>query len=48
MSQVMQIGDAEASALMKVEKADGRVLYFRVVDNVMLELTQDEYDEEMG
>lgn len=39
---------AEASALIKVEKADGRIMYYRVANNEHVEITQDEYIQEGG
>jgi hypothetical protein len=40
--------DAEASAVLRVDKADGRVLYYRVSGDQTTQITQDEYDKEIG
>lgn len=43
MSQITQIGEADLETFIKVEKKDGRVLYFRVVDEQNIEITEQEY-----
>lgn len=46
--QMTSFGQAEASALMKVDKADGRTLYYRVTDNSHVEITAEQYYDEGG
>lgn len=46
MVDMRRVIDAEASALLRVDKVDGRVFYYRVTDNVAVEITQAEYEKE--
>lgn len=46
--QDTSLGEAEASALLRVDKADGRVLYYRVTNGSTVEVTGDEYYREGG
>lgn len=48
MGQATAFGDAEASALLRVDKADGRVEFYRVLDSQTVQITQAEYDREGG
>lgn len=48
MSDIRTAGEAEASALLRVDKVDGRTLFYRVTDGVSVEITHDEYDREGG
>lgn len=40
------IGDAEATALLRVDKADGRTLFYRVADGHSVQITQEDYEKE--
>ncbi len=43
MSQKTVFGDAEISAYLKVDKANGNVLYYKVVNGQSIEITEEEY-----
>lgn len=45
---VVQDLRGEASALLRVDKADGRVLFYRVTNDQHVEIIQDEYEREGG
>ena len=38
--------EGEVSAYMKVEKADGRILYYKTADGQTTEITQEEFNKE--
>lgn len=48
MSQQTVFGEVEVSALLKVNKADGSVKYYRVVNDQNIEITEEEYREQGG
>lgn len=43
MAQDTAFGKATLTTYMKVEKKDGRVIYYKVVDDENIELTEQEY-----
>lgn len=48
MSQQTVFGEVELSALLKVDKADGSVKYYRVINDQNIEITEEEYRERGG
>lgn len=48
MAQSTTLGDAEVDALLKVEKADGSMKYFHVVNGQNVEISEEEYKERGG
>ncbi len=45
MTKDTVFGEAELITYMKVEKKDGRVFYYKVVDGQNIEITEKEYKE---
>lgn len=45
MGNVQRVLDAEVSAYLKVEKKDGRVLYYKVIGEQNIEINEQEYKE---
>ena len=43
MSQSTSLGQATMTTYIKVEKQDGSVLYYKVVDEQNIEITEQEY-----
>lgn len=43
MAQDTAFGSTEMITLFKVEKTDGRITYYKVVDEKNIEITSDEY-----
>ncbi len=43
MKQTLAFGEAEVAVLIQIKKADGRILYYRVVDNQNIEIDETTY-----
>lgn len=48
MSQDTVFGKADVKALIKLQKADGRTLYYQVVDQKNIEISEQEYKLQGG
>lgn len=48
MSQQTVFGEVEVDAMLKVQKADGTIEYYRVVDGQNIEITEQEYKQRGG
>lgn len=48
MNDIQAHSPVEANALMRVDKTDGRTMFYRVSDGQHTQITQDEYDRENG
>lgn len=48
MTNIQALNPVEANALMRVDKTDGRTMFYRVTDGTHTQITEDEYNRENG